>query len=101
KKAAKKQTASEPEKKDAKPKTEAEEIVETLHHSYHRSLRNFTDWNNDDVLQVYLDTLAHLYDPHSDYMGPAPLDSFSISMNLSLSGIGAELTTSPDGYCTI
>ena len=103
KKAAKEKSVDKgSEKKDSlKPKTEAEEIVETLHHSYHRSLRNFTDWNNDDVLQVYLDTLAHLYDPHSDYMGAPHLDSFSISMNLSLSGIGAELMTSPDGYCTI
>jgi carboxyl-terminal processing protease len=87
-------------KPDAKPKTEAEEIVDTLTHTYHRSLHSFTGWNNEDVLQVYLDTLAHLYDPHSDYMGPSHLDSFSISMNLSLTGIGAELT-SPDGYCTI
>ena len=39
-------------------------------------------------------------DPHSDYMGPVHLDSFAISMNLSLSGIGAELL-SEDGYCTI
>src|SRR6267142_5303571 len=88
-------------KPDAKPKTEAEEIVDTLTHTYHRRLHSFTGWNNEDVLQVYLDTLAHLYDPYSDYMGPSHLDSFSISMNLSLSGIGAELTTSPDGYCTI
>jgi len=84
----------------AKPKSETEEIVETLAHNYHLHLRNFTDWNNDDVLQVYLDTLAHVYDPHSDYMGAAHLDSFAISMNLSLSGIGAELT-SDNGYCTI
>lgn len=87
-------------KPEAKPKTEAEEIVDTLTHTYHRSLHSFTNWNNEDVLQVYLDTLAHIYDPHSDYMGPSHLDSFSISMNLSLTGIGAELI-SPDGYCTI
>src|SRR5580765_3365845 len=98
KKAAKSKDAAK--KPEAKPKTEAEEIVDTLTHTYHRSLRSFTGWNNEDVLQVYLDTLAHIYDPHSDYMGPSHLDSFSISMNLSLTGIGAELT-SPDGYCTI
>ncbi|HVV01878.1 MAG TPA: carboxy terminal-processing peptidase, partial [Verrucomicrobiae bacterium] len=86
--------------KDGKVKTEHEQIVETLKHMYHRSLRNFTDWNHEDVLQVYLDALAHVYDPHSDYLGPAHLDSFAISMNLSLSGIGAELL-SQDGYCTI
>jgi Periplasmic protease len=100
KKKAAKSSKDAPKNPDAKPKTEAEEIVDTLNHTYHRSLRSFTGWNNEDVLQVYLDTLAHIYDPHSDYMGPSHLDSFSISMNLSLTGIGAELT-SPDGYCTI
>src|SRR5438876_798957 len=86
--------------KDAKPKSEAEEIVDTLSHRYHRTLRTFTDWNNDDVLQLYLTTLAHVYDPHSDYFGHAQLESFAIGMNLSLFGIGAELI-SEDGYCTI
>jgi carboxyl-terminal processing protease len=100
KKASKGSSRIAPKNPEAKPKTEAEEIVDTLNHTYHRSLRSFTGWNNEDVLQVYLDTLAHIYDPHSDYMGPSHLDSFSISMNLSLTGIGAELT-SPDGYCTI
>src|SRR5690348_16030567 len=88
---------------NAKPgpkKTEAEEIVETLSHRYHRNLRLFMDWDNDDVLQVYLTALAHVYDPHSDYFNRAQLDSFAIGMNLSLFGIGAELT-SEDGYCTI
>ena len=84
----------------AKPKSDAEEIVDTLNHRYHRQLRFFTDWNNDDVLQIYLTTLTHVYDPHSDYFGHAQLESFSISMNLSLFGIGAELI-SEDGYCKI
>ena len=81
-------------------KTDAEEIVETLSHRYHRNLRFFTDWDNDDVLQYYLTALAHVYDPHSDYLGHAQLEQFSISMNLSLFGIGAELV-SEDGYCKI
>jgi carboxyl-terminal processing protease len=82
------------------PKSESEEIVATLSHRYHRNLRTFTDYNNDDVLQVYLTALAHVYDPHSDYFGHAQLETFSIGMNLSLFGIGAELI-SEDGYCTI
>ena len=81
-------------------KTEAEEIIETLSHRYHRNLRFFTDWNNEDVLQTYLTALARVYDPHSDYLGRAQLEQFSISMNLSLFGIGAELV-SEDGYCRI
>ena len=81
-------------------KTEAEQIVETLSHRYHRNLHTFIDWDDDDVLQFYLTALAHVYDPHSDYFNRSQLDSFAIGMNLSLFGIGAELM-SEDGYCTI
>ena len=81
-------------------KTDHEEIVETLSHRYHRNLRFFTEWNNEDVLQIYLTALARVYDPHSDYLGRAQLEGFAISMNLSLFGIGAELTTE-DGYCKV
>ena len=92
-----------PASADAKaktPKTEDEDIVETLSHRYHRNLRMFEDWSSDDVLQAYLTTLAHVYDPHSDYFGASQLESFAITMNLNLQGIGAELG-SEDGYCTI
>jgi len=85
----------------AKPKkTDAEEIVETLTHRYHSHLHTFIDFDSDDVLQSYLTALAHAYDPHSDYLGKSSLDSFAITMNLSLCGIGAELK-SEDGYCII
>lgn len=91
---------AETEKANSAPKTQAEEIVGLLERRYHRMLRTFIDWNNEDVLQAYLSTLAHLYDPHSDYMGRQQLEAFSINMNLALFGIGAELF-SDDGYCTI
>ncbi len=84
----------------AAPKSEREQIVETLTRRYNRNLRAFIDFNNEDVLQLYLTTLAHVYDPHSDYFGRSQLESFAIQMNLSLFGIGAELV-SEDGYCTI
>ena len=53
-----------------------------------------------EVLEIYLEALAQVYDPHSDYMGPKQLESFQIGMNLSLVGIGATLQ-SEDGYCKI
>lgn len=52
------------------------------------------------VLEIYLEALAQVYDPHSDYMGPEQLKTFEIAMNLSLIGIGATLQ-SEDGYCKI
>ena len=86
--------------KEPKPKTDAEDIVETLNHRYARNLRFFREWDSDDVLELYLTSLAHVYDPHSDYFNPRQAENFAIGMNLSLFGIGAELG-SEDGYCTI
>jgi carboxyl-terminal processing protease len=60
----------------------------------------FTDWNHEDVLGLYLTSLARVYDPHSDYFNRESLDGFKISMNLELFGIGAQLR-SEDGYCKI
>lgn len=82
------------------PKTESEEIVDTLTHNYDRTLRLFKDLTGDEVLETYLTALAHVYDPHSDYMDQEQYDSFNITMNLELFGIGAELH-SEDGFCSI
>jgi carboxyl-terminal processing protease len=56
--------------------------------------------HDDDVLAIYLDALAHVYDPHSDYLGHEEMQTFAIEMNLSVAGIGAALV-SKDGVCTI
>jgi len=81
-------------------KTEAEQIAEKLSKRYHRSLTSYREWDGDDVLQVYLNALAHVYDPHSDYFGAAAAENFAIGMNLQLFGIGAQLSFT-DGYCTL
>ncbi|HHY85060.1 MAG TPA: carboxy terminal-processing peptidase [Verrucomicrobia bacterium] len=77
-----------------------EQIVEKLIHRYNRNLKMFADWNHEDVMGAYLTALAHVYDPHSDYFNRPELESFRISMNLQLFGIGAELR-SEDGYCRV
>jgi carboxyl-terminal processing protease len=77
-----------------------EEIRKIIIRRYTRVLRMINDYDNDDVLQIYLTALCHVYDPHSDYMGKAELENFSISMKLSLFGIGA-LLRSEDGICRI
>jgi carboxyl-terminal processing protease len=81
-------------------KTDAEQIVEKLSNRYQRNLKTFREWDNDDVLQAYLNSLTHVYDPHSDYFGAAAAENFAIGMNLQLFGIGAQLSF-VDGYCTL
>ncbi len=77
-----------------------DEIVKQLARRYNRTLRNLKQIEPDEVLQVWLDSLGHAYDPHTDYLGKRELDQFAISMNLSLFGIGATLQ-SEDGYTVI
>ena len=60
----------------------APEIVKNLTRRYTRILRTINEYDNDDVLQIYLTALAHVYDPHSDYMGKSEMENFNISMKL-------------------
>ena len=82
------------------PKSATTEISDTLARHYRWNLRMATNWNSVDVLQAYLNALAHAYDPHSDYFNTQHAQDFSIDMSLSLFGIGATLIED-DGYCTI
>lgn len=77
-----------------------EEIVQTLQHRAARTLQSMRKLSRDAVLEMYLEELAHAYDPHSDYMGHEELETFNMEMKLSLAGIGASLQ-SEDGNCKI
>lgn len=77
-----------------------DEIVKTLNRRYNRVMRNLKQFESKEVLQWYLDALAHSYDPHTNYFGPREEEAFNMSMTLSFVGIGAVLT-SEDGYATI
>ncbi len=81
-------------------KDQNDEIVKIIARRYSRIVRMWRDFDGDDVMQIYLTALCHVYDPHTDYFGRAELDNFSIGMNLSLFGIGAVLR-SEDGLCKI
>lgn len=77
-----------------------EAIVKKLVRRYQRTLRNLKQFESDEVLQFWLDSLGHAFDPHTDYMGKRELDQFALQMNLRLFGIGATLA-SEDGYTVI
>ena len=48
-------------------------------------------FDEEMLLQRYLSSFSHVYDPHSDYMSPSSVEDFDINMKLSLVGIGALL----------
>ncbi len=49
------------------------------------------------ILEIFLTTLAQVYDPHTAYLAPISRDDFEIAMSLSLEGIGAALHSDPSG----
>jgi carboxyl-terminal processing protease len=65
-----------------------------------RYLQLLSENDPGDILELYLTSLATVYDHHSSYMSPASVDDFNIQMSLSLAGIGAVLK-SEDGYTQI
>ena len=77
-----------------------DQFVQTLTHRSQRQVEMMKKLSGASVLELYLNGLAHAYDPHSDYMGREQLESFNIAMNLSLAGIGATLQAD-DGICKI
>jgi carboxyl-terminal processing protease len=77
-----------------------DEIATTLTRRAARLAQTMRKLDKETILETYLNALAHVYDPHSDYMGHEEMQSFGSLMNLSLVGIGASLQ-SDDGYCKI
>src|SRR6185312_10811878 len=78
----------------------APDLTATLVKRHEQQLKTVSALGDDEVLEMYLDALAHVYDPHSDYLGKESMESLAIAMNLSLFGVGATLA-SEDGACTI
>lgn len=72
-----------------------------------RILQRQRDIGNDiekrdriDILGILLDAMARSFGAHSDYQAPKLSEDFEINMSLSLTGIGATLT-SDNGYIKI
>jgi carboxyl-terminal processing protease len=72
---------------DKKP----DEIVDTLKKRYQRQLKFIQQTNSEDVFQIFMNSLAQHFDPHTSYFSPRVAEEFDINMNQSLEGIGALL----------
>jgi carboxyl-terminal processing protease len=63
---------------------------------YERMLKNLAEIEGTDLAEIYLSTIAKLYDPHSTYFSAATYEDFGIQMKLKLVGIGALLGLEDD-----
>ncbi|MED6339861.1 MAG: carboxy terminal-processing peptidase [SAR324 cluster bacterium] len=62
--------------------------------------KDFSQYENDDIVSMFLNSMAAAYDPHSSYLAAQELKNFDISIKLSLEGIGAVLRWD-DGYTVV
>ena len=67
---------------------------------YDQLLKSVEGRDDKDVVQIFLNSVAKSFDPHTEYLGRSDLESFEIAMRLSLTGIGAELRFD-DGYARV
>jgi len=68
-----------------------EEIVTTLKRRFSTQLNRVKQGRPEDAFQSFINVVANLYDPHTQYLSPRTTENFKISMSLSLEGIGAVL----------
>ncbi len=65
--------------------------------------KSFGDWfkrlhkqKRSDKLELYLNAISNVYDPHTEYFEPIEKQNFDISMSGRLIGIGARLQVDPE-----
>jgi carboxyl-terminal processing protease len=72
------------------------EIRKTLDKRYAQMASRSHQLTGEDVFQTFLEAYANSLDPHTDYMDPRTAENFSMTMRLSLEGIGAVLQKQDD-----
>lgn len=75
---------------------ETDAIQELLEKRYVNQQKRLYQTRSEDIFQSYINALAQVYDPHTQYMSPENAENFDINMSLSLEGIGAVLQSDND-----
>jgi len=71
----------------------AADVLLKRYQNYHKIILQY---EAEDVFSLFMNSVTQVYDPHTDYLSPAASENFSISMKLSLEGIGATLRQDND-----
>jgi len=76
------------------------ETRDILQKRYERVLKRTEQVTADDIFEVFMNSFAHVFDPHSSYFSPRNSEEYRIQMSLSYEGIGASLQL-VDDYVTV
>jgi carboxyl-terminal processing protease len=80
-----------------KPWAETKDILQKR---YERVVKRTEQVTSDDIFEVFMNSFAHVFDPHSSYFSPRNSEEYRIQMSLSYEGIGASLQL-VDDYVTV
>ncbi len=69
-----------------------EESAEKTLKRLKNQINYFNQTRNEDVFNIYINSISSIYGPHTSYMSPKNTEDFDINMSLSLEGIGALLS---------
>jgi carboxyl-terminal processing protease len=72
------------------------EAQDVLRKRYERVLKRADQVTSDDVFENFMNSFAHVFDPHSSYFSPRNSEEYRIQMSLSYEGIGASLQLDDD-----
>ncbi|MTI19731.1 tail-specific protease, partial [Fulvivirga sp. RKSG066] len=75
---------------------EKDEIKDLITKRYERFQKAISQYNAEDIFELYMNTVAEAFDPHTNYFSPKTSDRFKQNMSLSLEGIGARLQSEND-----
>jgi carboxyl-terminal processing protease len=81
-------------------KIKLEEAKSQLVHRYELITKRIKERQGENPVNGFAEAFASALDPHSSYLSPDNLEDFQIGMQLSLEGIGAQLS-SDDGFTVI
>jgi carboxyl-terminal processing protease len=69
-----------------------EEAREKVNKRYDDWFHRMEQFNDDDRLNIYINSLVNVFDPHTQYFPPRDKENFDIRFSGQLEGIGAQLT---------
>ena len=85
----------------AAPTSKELPVVDKMLSRIKRMRNEIQEADREDMVSYLLNAVAHVYDPHSDYMGAREEQRFKDMIKASIVGIGARLQSDDDGSTTI
>lgn len=86
------------DEEDNPDKKDPSERLRNRYRSFGNRMKQF---DNEDVIEMYISAITTSFDPHTSYMSKSSFVNFQINMSLELDGIGATLQSTDDGLTVI